>query len=46
MGMGLPIVKKAAKKLNGGINLYSEVSKGTYFHIYLSQYFPENIYPE
>ena len=40
-GLGLPIVKKAVDELNGKITLYSEVEKGTTFHIYLPRYFSE-----
>ena len=40
-GLGLSIVKSAIEKLNGKISLYSEVDKGTTFHIFLPHYFPE-----
>ncbi|KKK48134.1 hypothetical protein LCGC14_3148200, partial [marine sediment metagenome] len=34
-GLGLPIVKRAVEVLNGKITVYSEVDKGSSFHIYL-----------
>ena len=37
-GLGLPIVKRAVESLDGKISVYSEVEKGSTFHIYL----PEN----
>ncbi len=33
-GLGLPIVKRAVESLNGRITVYSEVDKGTTFHIF------------
>ena len=42
-GLGLPIVKRAVERMNGSISLYSEVGKGTTFHVYLPQYVPEKI---
>lgn len=40
-GLGLPIVKRAVERMNGKISVYSEVDKGTTFHVYLHQYIPE-----
>jgi len=37
-GLGLSIVQKAANMLNGRVTVYSEVGKGTSFHIYLPRY--------
>ncbi len=34
-GLGLPIVKRAVESLGGRLTLYSELNKGTTFHIYL-----------
>ena len=34
-GLGLPIVKRAVETLGGRITVYSELEKGTTFHIYL-----------
>ena len=34
-GLGLSIVQKAVNMLNGKVTVYSEVEKGTSFHIYL-----------
>ena len=34
-GLGLSIVQKAANLLQGRISVYSELNKGTRFHIYL-----------
>lgn len=33
-GLGLPIVKKATEALRGKITVYSEVNRGTTFHLY------------
>jgi signal transduction histidine kinase len=37
-GLGLSIVQKAVNMLNGRVSVYSEVGKGTSFHIYLPHY--------
>ncbi|MEX2442455.1 MAG: HAMP domain-containing sensor histidine kinase [Alkalispirochaeta sp.] len=37
-GLGLSIVQKAVNMLNGRVTVYSEVEKGTSFHIYLPGY--------
>jgi signal transduction histidine kinase len=34
-GLGLPVVKRAVEALGGRISVYSEVDKGTTFHVYL-----------
>lgn len=34
-GLGLPIVKRAVESLQGRLSVYSQVGKGTTFHIYL-----------
>jgi signal transduction histidine kinase len=34
-GLGLSIVKRAVESLSGRINVYSQVGKGTTFHIFL-----------
>jgi signal transduction histidine kinase len=34
-GLGLPIVKRAVDALDGRISVYSEVERGTTFHVYL-----------
>jgi two-component system phosphate regulon sensor histidine kinase PhoR len=34
-GLGLVITKRAVEKLRGRIQIYSEVDKGTTFHVYL-----------
>ena len=40
-GLGLSIVHKAIERLDGNITVYSEVEKGTTFHIYLPLYFSQ-----
>lgn len=42
-GLGLPIVQKAVQALNGRITVYSELEKGTSFHIYIPASKPGNI---
>ena len=37
-GLGLPIVKRAVEALGGKVFVYSEVGKGTKFHIYMPIY--------
>lgn len=34
-GLGLPIVKRAVESLNGRMSVYSELNKGSTFHIFL-----------
>ena len=36
-GLGLSIIKKAVESLGGSITVYSEVDKGTAFHVYLPE---------
>lgn len=36
-GLGLSIVKKAVNSLGGRVTVYSEINKGTSFHIYLKK---------
>lgn len=37
-GLGLPIVKRAVESLDGRISVYSELQKGTTFHVFLPKY--------
>jgi len=42
-GLGLPIVKRAVEALEGKISIYSEVNKGSTFHIYLPKCVPDTL---